>query len=216
MDDNFLLFDLGDTLLHRNRPHIEWDVDLINSLTGIDKQDIQNTINASLTGFDGIYKFYLDNEKCKTLEAEDAYYTSFFQLVFSKLNASQYVTEFLFKRRNESRYVLYPDTIKYLELLKTKYTIGVVTNGRPSRHRVLDQLGLTPYFSFVFVSDEIGCKKPDAAFFTYVQNELESSTSTVILFDDEAKNIVAAQAFGWTAILIDHKNEGYKVLDRFL
>jgi HAD superfamily hydrolase (TIGR01509 family) len=216
MSANTLLFDLGDTLLHRNRPHVEWDIDLINSVTGIDKQHIQNTINDCLSGFDGIYKFYLDNEKCKTLVAEDAYYMSFFDLVLAKLNASQYLTEFLLKRRNERRYVLYPDTLKYLERLKTKYTLGVVTNGRPSRHRVLDQLELTPYFSFIFVSDEIGYKKPDTTFFTYVQNKLQTSSSAVILFDDEEKNIEAAQAFGWTATLIDHKNEGYKVLDRLL
>lgn len=81
---------------------------------------------------------------------------------------------------------------------------------------MLDQLEITHYFTFIFISDEMKYKKPDQNFFDYVQSKLNVPASIITLFDDEQKNIDAAVQFGWRAHLVNHKRDGFLVLDPYL
>ncbi|KKT26339.1 MAG: putative hydrolase [Parcubacteria group bacterium GW2011_GWA2_43_9b] len=67
--------------------------------------------------------------------------------------------------------------------------------------RVLCQLGISKYFSAVYGIGELGLvQKPDSRAFQFVQNAT-GVNENIIFVDDEIHNVVAAEQFGWTAVL---------------
>lgn len=61
---------------------------------------------------------------------------------------------------------LMPDALEVVERLSRTHALYIVTNGVISTQKMrLRDSGLAPYFSDVFISEEIGCQKPQKAFF---------------------------------------------------
>ncbi len=59
-----------------------------------------------------------------------------------------------------------PGALEAVQRLQKKYRLFLVSNGTASvQHGRMTSAGLYPYFEKVFVSQEIGCNKPDKAFF---------------------------------------------------
>ena len=56
---------------------------------------------------------------------------------------------------------LYPDVLSTLDFLRSRYTLGLVSNGNSYPERC----GLAGYFSFVVFSQDVGCEKPEAKIF---------------------------------------------------
>lgn len=204
-----VLFDLGDTLFYRDKPLIDFDVDLIHEISKTSKESIKQTINLCLEKHIGIYKF--SEDRAENIEAEDQYNYLFFEEVFSLLGMSnKELLQFISKRNSEIRYKLYPDTIKLLQELKEKgYGIGIITNGRPSRRRIVDQLKLTKYIDnrYFYISDEIGFSKPNPAIYQYINEH--SGNKRMVICDDEDQNLVEAKTHGWSAIKVDHNKNGF-------
>lgn len=212
--NKIILFDLGDTLIYRERPIMDFDISLINEISKIDSSTIKNTILEVEKKYQGIYKHWLDNEKCNTLENEYKYIRSFFTDLFEELGTTNKLDDFLSNRKQEIRYKLFNKAEQYLELLSVKYDLGIITNGRPSRRDVIKQLKIDLYFNnnLIFISDEIGHSKPDKSFFDFVIKEVGKDTQ-IIICDDEDRNIEYAKKIGWDSYKIDQKELGFKVLD---
>lgn len=67
--------------------------------------------------------------------------------------------------------------------------------------RVLDSIGISAYFSFVFGSGELGhIQKPDQQAFQFMQEAMHAEKN-IVFVDDEIQNVVVAEKFGWTAVL---------------
>lgn len=65
--------------------------------------------------------------------------------------------------------VLMPHAIELLEQLKGKVKLYAVTNGVTTTQTPrLEKSGLDRYFDGVFISEQMGCKKPEKAFFDKV------------------------------------------------
>jgi len=60
-------------------------------------------------------------------------------------------------------------------------------------------MGFQEIFDVLFISCEIGCKKPDPAFFRHIQEHLNLDGAAVLFWDDRSENVEAAQWFGWNA-----------------
>lgn len=212
--DKIILFDLGDTLFYREKPIMDFDIKLINEISKIDNSTIKNTILEVEKKYQGIYKHWLDNEKCKTLENEHRYVRSFFTDLFEELGIVDRLNDFLSNRRQEVRYKLFDSAEQYLKSLSTKYDLGIITNGRPSRREIIKQLNIDQYFDndLIFISDEIGYSKPDKSFFDFVMKNLGQYTQTIVC-DDEDRNIEYVKNIGWDTYKIDHKKLGFQVLD---
>ena len=60
--------------------------------------------------------------------------------------------------------------------------------------------GVLSQFRKVFVSSTIGLRKPDAAAFRYVANDIGVAPQRIVFFDDLAENITGAQACGLQAV----------------
>ena len=56
---------------------------------------------------------------------------------------------------------LYPDVIEVLEALNSRFDLAVLSNFDGRLRMILEQLGVSQYFSHVFLSSELGADKPD-------------------------------------------------------
>jgi putative hydrolase of the HAD superfamily len=56
---------------------------------------------------------------------------------------------------------LYPDVIEVLEALRPRFDLAVVSNFDGRLRMILEQLGVSQFFSHVFLSSELGADKPD-------------------------------------------------------
>lgn len=69
-----------------------------------------------------------------------------------------------------------------LRELAKHYKLGVITNGpTDQQHDKLKNSGISKYFSYVFVSQEVGYNKPDTRFFDYVFEHIEEKDKSKIL-----------------------------------
>lgn len=64
-------------------------------------------------------------------------------------------------------------------------------------------LGLSELFEDIFYSARIGARKPDPAFFKFVDAKLGPQSEPPLFFDDSPANITAARAAGWDAVQFD-------------
>jgi putative hydrolase of the HAD superfamily len=60
---------------------------------------------------------------------------------------------------------LYPEVIGVLEQLSSRFRLSVVSNFDGRLRMILEHLGISKFFSHVFVSSEIGADKPDPEIF---------------------------------------------------
>lgn len=103
--------------------------------------------------------------------------------------------------------VLLPGAKEGVEYLRHKYSISIITNGNVNTQKGrLKAVGMEDTFDHVFISDEIGFRKPDLAFFNYA---LEKSGAlkeeTIVIGDSPSSDILGARNCGLDAILFDYK-----------
>jgi len=56
---------------------------------------------------------------------------------------------------------LYPEVIDILEILRPRFDCAIVSNFDGRLRRILEQLGVSRFFSHLFLSSELGADKPD-------------------------------------------------------
>ena len=61
-------------------------------------------------------------------------------------------------------------------------------------------IGLSDHVDGIHYSADLGCRKPDAAFFRQVAARLHMAPQDLLLIDDAMENIQGAQAAGWSTI----------------
>lgn len=78
----------------------------------------------------------------------------------------------------------------------------VFSNANPAHqlHWERNFAGAVAPFKRVFVSSEIGHRKPDVAAFEYVANEIGVPTRSILFFDDLLPNVEGARASGMEAV----------------
>ena len=89
-----------------------------------------------------------------------------------------------------------------LEKVSNTYQLGLITNGLQEVQRPrLANTGIAPYFEFIAISDEIGCAKPDAAFFEYAHRAMGNPDpkSVLVIGDNPNADIAGARAYGYDA-----------------
>ena len=83
----------------------------------------------------------------------------------------------------------------------------VFTNGcRHHAARVLDQLALTPFFEGIWDIRACGfVPKPDAAAYDRIVAEAGIAPREAAMFDDIARNLIAAKALGMTTVWLEDR-----------
>jgi putative hydrolase of the HAD superfamily len=99
---------------------------------------------------------------------------------------------------------LYPDVIEVLEELRPRFELAVVSNFDGRLRMVLEQLGISKYFSNVFVSSEIGADKPDPEFFRRAMMFINLEPNQVLhVGDDPERDWKAAEAAGLSVFRLE-------------
>ena len=107
---------------------------------------------------------------------------------------------------------LIPDTKDMLRSLKKKYRLGLLTNFThpPAVLKIIDALGLEPYFDVVLISGELGYRKPHPLVFRSLTDLLKVKKHQLIYVgDDPEPDIIGAWRAGlqpvWTTCVQDQK-----------
>jgi putative hydrolase of the HAD superfamily len=92
--------------------------------------------------------------------------------------------------------------LSMLETLRSTTDFGfhLATNQEHRRASYLwREMGMEHHFDAIHYSAEIGHQKPDAEFYTGVENRTGFDGPALLFFDDQEKNVLAARKRGWRA-----------------
>ena len=93
----------------------------------------------------------------------------------------------------------YVDVRDFELSLRDKCKIGILSDLTIfDKVRLDKQVGLSNY-DYVFLSCEIGIKKPNKEIFEYVQSKIPFNKEDILFIDDREDNVRVAQEFGWNA-----------------
>jgi putative hydrolase of the HAD superfamily len=70
------------------------------------------------------------------------------------------------------------------------------------RHRaqyMKTTMGFTTVFDRLFLSCELGCQKPDPAYYELIERDLGLEGKRILFWDDSARNVESARKQGWNA-----------------
>ena len=94
-------------------------------------------------------------------------------------------------------------TYALLPGIPDEYAVGMLSNNVPVLcDRVRDDARTARIERFVF-SNEIGVRKPDPAAYMALAEALQLAPHEIVFVDDATRNVVAAQALGFQALLLD-------------
>lgn len=96
-----------------------------------------------------------------------------------------------------------------LQALQDTHNLYVVTNGlKEMQCKRLSDSGLNKYFKKVFISEDVGYKKPEAGFFTHVFNEIDAckKEETVIVGDMLHADILGGYLAGIDTVWVNNKD----------
>ncbi len=107
---------------------------------------------------------------------------------------------------------LIPGTGYMLETVKRRYRLGLLTNFThgPAARKILNHLGITPFFSTILISGELGYRKPHPSVFLKLVEQLGLEASRILYVgDDPEPDIKGARMVGlqpvWTTYVMDHQ-----------
>ena len=91
----------------------------------------------------------------------------------------------------------FPEVLDVLESLAPDFKLAVVSNFDGRLRMVLEHLGISRFFSQVFVSSELGADKPDPEIFDRALRFMELPSAAVVhVGDDPERDWAAAEAAG--------------------
>jgi putative hydrolase of the HAD superfamily len=92
---------------------------------------------------------------------------------------------------------LYPDVLETLEELRPRVQLAVVSNFDGRLRMILEQLAISKFFSYVFVSSEVGADKPDPEIFRRAVRYMKLEPKQVLhVGDDPERDWKAAETAG--------------------
>jgi putative hydrolase of the HAD superfamily len=105
-----------------------------------------------------------------------------------------------------------PGTVDMLATLKTRYRLGLLSNltHAPAALRIIDRLGMAPFFDAVLVSGELGYRKPHPRVFLALLEQLGTAKEhTAFVGDNLDVDVRGAQQAGiqpiWMNYVQSHK-----------
>jgi len=108
---------------------------------------------------------------------------------------------------------LYPEVTDVLEKLHSRFQLAVISNFDGRLRFILEHLGISKYFSHVFISSEIGADKPDPEIF---QRALKFSDlkpdEALHVGDDPQRDWEAASAAGLSIFRLDRQKNSLRDL----
>jgi len=108
---------------------------------------------------------------------------------------------------------LYPEVIEVLENLHPRFPLAVISNFDGRLRMILEQLGVSKFFSHVFISSELGADKPDPEIFRRALNVIHFASNEVLhVGDDPERDWRAAASAGLSIFELDRKKNSLRDL----
>jgi putative hydrolase of the HAD superfamily len=102
---------------------------------------------------------------------------------------------------------VYPDVLEVISKLSERTRLAVVSNFDGRLRMILEQLGISKFFSYVFVSSEIGADKPDPEIFRRALSFIDLEAEEVLhVGDDPERDWQAAEAAGIAVFRLQRPN----------
>ncbi len=108
---------------------------------------------------------------------------------------------------NPAAWQLYPDTIDFLNKLKTEsFSLGIVSNWNSSLKKIVNGLNLSHYFDFILSSAEAGWKKPSPKIFEIALRMAGVEPGRVVHIGDTYQaDVLGARNAGIRGIMLDRR-----------
>lgn len=108
---------------------------------------------------------------------------------------------------------LFPEVRDVLETLSARFQLAVVSNFDGRLRMILEQLGISKFFSYIFVSSEIGADKPDPEIFRRALHFVKLPAADVLhVGDDPERDWAAAEAAGLRVFKLQRPNTSLRDL----
>lgn len=96
---------------------------------------------------------------------------------------------FIYERRK--RHFLFSDVQDSLQYLRSKYRLGLVTNGPPDLQKEkIERTDIGKFFDHILISGEIGIGKPDARLFNLALRRFSIGPTAVVMIGDSLERDV--------------------------
>ena len=108
---------------------------------------------------------------------------------------------------------LYPEVVEVLESLQPRFQLAAVSNFDGRLRMILEHLGISKFFSHVFVSSEIGADKPDPEIFRRALKFIDLKPAQVMhVGDDAVRDWQTASAAGLSIFQLDRPGNSLRDL----
>jgi len=112
---------------------------------------------------------------------------------------------------------LYPEVPDVLEKLRPRFHLAVISNFDGRLRMILEQLGVSKFFSQVFISSEIGSDKPDPLIYRRAAKFLGIESEEVLhVGDDPERDWKGATAGGLSIFQLDRQKNSLRDLLKML
>ncbi len=108
---------------------------------------------------------------------------------------------------------LYPEVLDVLEQLRERFQLAVISNFDGRLRLILQNLGISKYFSNVFISSELGADKPDPEIFRRALKVMHLDANEVLhVGDDPERDWKAAKEAGLLVFQLDRPKNSLRDL----
>jgi putative hydrolase of the HAD superfamily len=108
---------------------------------------------------------------------------------------------------------LYPGVHEVLEQLQPRFQLAVISNFDGRLRFILQHLGISNYFSYIFISSELGADKPDPEIFRRAITIMHLNANEVLhAGDDPERDGKAAKAAGLSVFQLDRPRNSLRDL----
>jgi putative hydrolase of the HAD superfamily len=108
---------------------------------------------------------------------------------------------------------LYPEVTDVLEKLRPRFQLAVVSNFDGRLRFILEHLGISKYFAYVFISSELGADKPDPELFRRALKFIDLKPNEVLhVGDDSERDWKAASEAGLSIFRLDRQKNSLRDL----
>lgn len=112
---------------------------------------------------------------------------------------------------------LYPDVIDVLETLRPRFDLAVISNFDGRLRVILEQFGVSHFFSHVFLSSELGADKPDPEIYRRtLQLSGVAPNETLHVGDDADRDWKGAASARLRVFKLDRKKNSLRDLVRYV
>ena len=108
---------------------------------------------------------------------------------------------------------LYPEVIEVLEQLRPRFDLAVISNFDGRLRMILEQLGISQFFSHIFLSSELGADKPDPEIYRRALKLSKAAPNeTLHVGDDPVRDWQGATAAGLSIFRVERSRNSLRDL----